>query len=230
MLAGRMADEVDNRAMRRAFGIWLIALVVLVGACSPSSPASAGLTGGPASSPTDDQISSPPATLGASAVPSSRPSPNPSPVKLPFALSSPAFAEGAAIPARYTCDGEDVSPEIRWSGAPDATRDLALIVLDPDARDFVHWLVYDIPGASDGTLPAAMSTASNEPPQGRNGFGKRGYGGPCPPSGTHHYVFAIYALGRALGLSGTPTRSEIESAMQGDILARTTLTGIYKRH
>jgi len=163
-------------------------------------------------------------------VPSSPPSANPASVKLPFALSSPAFAEGAAIPARYTCDGEDVSPEIRWSGAPDATRALALIVLDPDARDFVHWLVYDIPGAMDGTLPAAMSTSSSKPPQGRNGFGKRGYGGPCPPSGTHHYVFTIYALGQALGLPGTPTRSEIESAMQGHILARTTLTGVYKRH
>jgi Raf kinase inhibitor-like YbhB/YbcL family protein len=221
--------EVDNRAMRHAIGIWLVVLVVLVGACSPSNPGSAGSTGGPASSPTGDQISSPP-TLGASAVPSSPPSANPSQVKQPFTLSSPAFGEGAAIPARYTCDGEDESPEIRWSGAPDSTRALALTVLDPDAHDFVHWLVYDIPGTSDGTLPAAMSTASNEPPQGRNGFGKRGYGGPCPPSGTHHYVFTIYALDGPLGLAGTPTRSQIESAMQGHILARTTFTSVYKRH
>jgi Raf kinase inhibitor-like YbhB/YbcL family protein len=225
-----MAHEVDNRAMRRAIRIGLIALVVVVGACAPSSPGATFSTGGPASSPTNDQISSPPATLGGSAVPTSPPSANPSSVKAPFTLSSPVFAGGAAIPARYTCDGEDVSPEIRWSGAPDSTRALALTVLDPDARDFVHWLVYDIPSASDGTLPAAMGTSSSERPQGRNGFGKRGYGGPCPPSGTHHYVFTIYALDGPLRLSGTPSRSEIESAMRGHILAQTTLTGTYKRH
>jgi len=163
-------------------------------------------------------------------VPSPSSSATPSVSTPPFTLSSPAFAEGAAIPARYTCDGQDVSPEIDWSGAPDGTRALALTVLDPNAHDFVHWLVYDIPGASDGALPAAMGTSSSEPPQGRNGFGKRGYGGPCPPSGTHRYVFDIYALDGPLGLAGAPGRSDIESAMHGHILGRATLTGTCQRH
>jgi hypothetical protein len=143
-------------------------------------------------------------------------------------ITSPAFAEGAAIPSRYSCDGAGVSPEIVWSGAPDGTQALALTVIDPDAGGFVHWLVYDIPGAADGSLPENVGTGSGAPPQGKNGRGARGYTGPCPPSGTHHYVFTLYALDRPLGSIGTPSRSELEDAIKGHSLATSVLTGTFK--
>jgi Raf kinase inhibitor-like YbhB/YbcL family protein len=145
-----------------------------------------------------------------------------------FELKSPAFDEGGAIPRRFTCDGEDVSPEIEWSGAPAGTKALALTVIDPDANDFVHWLAFDIPGAEAGSLPAAVRPGG-PPPQGTNGFGKRGYGGPCPPSGKHHYVFTLSALDHELGLTGAPRRADLERAMQGHVLATSTLTGTYQR-
>jgi Raf kinase inhibitor-like YbhB/YbcL family protein len=152
-----------------------------------------------------------------------------SPSSARFALSSPAFADGAAIPTRFSCDGEGISPEVDWSGAPAATQALALTVIDPDASGFVHWLVYDIPAASAGSLPENLGTGAGAPPQGANGRGKAGYTGPCPPSGTHHYVFTLYALDRALGLTGTPSRAAIEAGIKGHVLAMTVLTGTYKR-
>ena len=152
-----------------------------------------------------------------------------SPSSGPLALSSPAFADGAAIPTRFTCDGEGISPEVDWSGAPAATVALAMTVIDPDARGFVHWLVYDIPAASAGSLAENVGTGAGAPPQGANGRGKAGYTGPCPPSGTHHYVFTLYALDRALGLTGTPSYADIEAAIKGHVLAMAVLTGTYKR-
>ena len=146
-----------------------------------------------------------------------------------LALSSPAFADGAAIPTRFTCDGEGISPEVDWSGAPAATVALAMTVIDPDARGFVHWLVYDIPAASAGSLAENVGTGAGAPPQGANSRGKAGYTGPCPPSGTHHYVFTLYALDRTLGLTGTPSHDEIEAAIKDHVLATTVLTGTYKR-
>lgn len=154
---------------------------------------------------------------------------SPSPSSGPLTLSSPAFADGAAIPTRFACDGDGISPEIDWSGAPAATEALALTVIDPDAGGFVHWLVYDIPAASAGSLAENVGTGSGAPPQGANGRGKAGYTGPCPPSGTHHYVFTIYALDHTLGLTGTPSRADIEAAIKGHVLGMTTLTGTYKQ-
>jgi Raf kinase inhibitor-like YbhB/YbcL family protein len=146
-----------------------------------------------------------------------------------FAIRSSAFDDGAAIPRRFTCDGEDVSPDVAWSGAPSATRSLALIVRDPDAGGFVHWIAYHIPGAPDGTLPNGMSAGPAATPQGRNSFGRIGWSGPCPPSGTHHYVFTLYALDRTLGLTGTPGLADVEAAMRGHVIAEAILTGTYKR-
>jgi len=151
------------------------------------------------------------------------------PSSAPLALSSPAFADGATIPTRFSCDGAGISPQLDWSGAPAATEALALTVIDPDAGGFVHWLVYDIPAASAGSLAENIGTGAGTPPQGANGRGKAGYTGPCPPSGTHHYVFTLYALDRTLGLSGTPSRADIEAAIKGHVLATTVLTGTYKR-
>jgi Raf kinase inhibitor-like YbhB/YbcL family protein len=152
-----------------------------------------------------------------------------SPSSAQFTVSSPAFADGAAIPTRFACDGEGISPEVDWSGAPAATQALALTVIDPDAGGFVHWLAYDIPAASTGSLAENVGTAGGTPPQGANGRGQAGYTGPCPPSGTHHYVFTLYALDRTLGLTGTPSRADLEAAMKGHVLAMTVLTGTYKQ-
>ncbi|MEX1169223.1 MAG: YbhB/YbcL family Raf kinase inhibitor-like protein [Chloroflexota bacterium] len=149
--------------------------------------------------------------------------------ELTFNLTSTAFSEGDPIPRQLTCDGENVSPDLTWAGAPDGTQALALIVTDPDARNFVHWIAYDLTGTPSGGLPVGVSASPDAPPQGTNDFGRTGYGGPCPPSGTHRYVFALRALDRPLELVGAPRIEDVERAMDGHVLARTTLTGTYHR-
>jgi Raf kinase inhibitor-like YbhB/YbcL family protein len=145
----------------------------------------------------------------------------------PFVLRSQAFEDGSAIPRRFTCDGDDVSPALEWSGVPAGSASLVLIVRDPDASDFIHWVAYDIPAEADG-LPAAVSGTAGASPEGRNDFGKRGWGGPCPP-GTHSYVFTLSALDGTLGLTGTPRAGEVDAAMTGHVLGQARLTGTYKR-
>jgi Raf kinase inhibitor-like YbhB/YbcL family protein len=146
-----------------------------------------------------------------------------------FRLTSLAFADGGAIPTRYTCDGEDVSPALAWEGAPDATAALALLVDDPDANGFVHWVVFNLTGSSSGALPEAVSASPDAPPQGRNGFGRVGYGGPCPPSSSHRYRFTLFALSEPLELAGQPAGRELEDAVSASLLARTQLIGPYTR-
>ena len=144
-----------------------------------------------------------------------------------FVLKSPSFVEGGAIPVKHSCDGEDLSPALVWEGAPAGTEAFALIVDDPDARGFVHWVVYNIPGAVAGGLPEGVGTVAL--PEGRNDFGRSGYGGPCPPGGTHHYRFTLYALPRRLPASASPSAAEIRRAIAGLILGEATLTGTYIR-
>jgi Raf kinase inhibitor-like YbhB/YbcL family protein len=146
-----------------------------------------------------------------------------------FTLTSPEFADGAEIPRRYTCEGDDVSPALSWSGAPGDAMALALIVDDPDASGFVHWVVFDMTASATGSLSAGWSKSPDAPPQGTNGFGRVGYGGPCPPSGTHRYVFRLLALGEALALSGAPTARQVLDAAAGHILGEASLTGTYAR-
>lgn len=145
-----------------------------------------------------------------------------------FVLTSPSFDEGGAIPIRHACDGVDVSPALAWQGAPQGTVSFALIVDDPDARGFIHWVVYDIPGGPAGSLPEGIGPADS-PPQGRNDFGRTGYGGPCPPGGTHHYRFTLWALSSRLGLSGTPSAAEVRVAAASKSLGQTALAGTYTR-
>lgn len=144
-------------------------------------------------------------------------------------LSSPDFSEGSSIPRRHTCDGEDVSPALSWEGAPDDTLSLALILDDPDARGFAHWVLFDVAPGATGALPAGYSASPDAPPQGKNDFGRLGYGGPCPPSGSHRYVFTLYALDTLLGLPGSPRADEVRQAMRGHVLAEARLTGSYRR-
>lgn len=146
-----------------------------------------------------------------------------------FQLASSAFSEGGAIPRRHTCDGEDVSPALEWSGAPDETQALALIVDDPDARGFVHWIVYDMSAGRSGGLPEGFSESPDAPAQGTNDFRRTGYGGPCPPSGTHRYVFTLYALSEPTDLSGSPQADEVRDALRDRTIAEAKLTGTYTR-
>ncbi len=149
-------------------------------------------------------------------------------------LASSSFDSGAAIPARYTCDGTDASPELKWTSAPPATKSFALIAIDPDAPvgEFVHWVIYNIPAASR-ELTEGQSTREelhDGSLQGRNDFGGIGYGGPCPPgSSPHRYVFRLYALDATLSLQAGATRTRVEKAIAGHILAHGELTGRYRR-
>lgn len=146
-----------------------------------------------------------------------------------FTLTSTAFKEGAPIPKKFTCDGADVSPELDWSGVPEGTASLALIVDDPDARNFAHWLVYNMTGSATGGLPEAISATPDAPTQGINDFGKVGYGGPCPPSGEHHYRFTLYALDGVLPLPKAPHAADLRRAIEGHVLSQTVLTGTFRR-
>lgn len=148
-------------------------------------------------------------------------------------LISTAFDANGFIPAKYTCDGENISPPLIWDQVPTGTQSIALIVDDPDApgRTFVHWVVYDIP-ATVRQLPekiAADKTLPNGGVQGINDFGKLGYGGPCPPSGVHRYFFKLYALDQKLALAAGATKNQILAAMENHVLAKADLIGRYKR-
>jgi Raf kinase inhibitor-like YbhB/YbcL family protein len=146
-----------------------------------------------------------------------------------FTLTSTAFAAGASIPRRFTCDGEDVSPELSWTGTPAGTGALVLLTDDPDARGWVHWIVLDLPGAN-GSLPEAVPSSADPPAQGRNDFGRRGWGGPCPPSGTHRYTFTLYALAVPLGLPGTPDGAAVRRALaDATVLGSARLEATYRR-
>ena len=151
-----------------------------------------------------------------------------------LSLSSIAFQDGEIIPAKYTCEGQDISPPLMWSELPQGTQSLALIVDDPDAPGgvFTHWVVFNILPDSR-QLPAAIPTQaqlSSGALQGKNDFGRIGYGGPCPPLGRpHRYRFTLYALDRALGLKAGVSKKQVVDAMQGHILAQGQLTGTYQR-
>jgi hypothetical protein len=146
-----------------------------------------------------------------------------------FTLTSSSFQDGGAIPTRHTCDGQDVSPALAWEGAPAGTAAFALIVDDPDARGFVHWVAFNLAGGPSGDLAEAQPAKAFFG-QGRNDFGRVGYGGPCPPAGTHRYRFTLFALSQPLVLSGEPAANELRAAMTvGVLLGQTTLTGTYAR-
>jgi Raf kinase inhibitor-like YbhB/YbcL family protein len=158
-------------------------------------------------------------------------------VAMALTMTSPAFSPKGEIPKRYTCDGEDISPPLEWSGLAEGTMSLALIVDDPDAPDpaapkmtWVHWVLYNIPedasGFPEGVRPQALPAGTGE---GLNDWKRTGYGGPCPPIGRHRYFFKLYALDAVLPDMGTPTKSELEKAMEGHILSKAELIGTYQR-
>jgi Raf kinase inhibitor-like YbhB/YbcL family protein len=155
-----------------------------------------------------------------------------------LSLVSSAFTHGAAIPRRYTCDGDDVSPPLTWTDVPAGAKTLVLVVDDPDAPDprapkmtWVHWVLYELPSTATG-LPEGV--ASRDLPagtrEGVNDWKRTGYGGPCPPRGRHRYFHKLYALDAVLGDLGKITKSRLDAAMQGHVLAQAELVGTYERN
>ncbi len=152
-------------------------------------------------------------------------------------LNSPNFQHETEIPKKHTCDGADISPALQWSGVPEGTQSFVLIVDDPDAPDpanpkmtWVHWVLYNIP-ASSTALPEGL-TATDLPKGALNGINdwkQTGFGGPCPPIGTHRYFHKLYALDVVLTDLKSPTKKELEQAMNGHVLEKTELVGLYHR-
>ena len=150
-------------------------------------------------------------------------------------IGSEAFPHNGPIQARYTCDGQDLSPPLAWTGIPVGTKSLVLIVDDPDAPDpaaprmtWVHWVLYNLPPAGPG-LAEGTSTLPSGTREGMNDWGRTGYGGPCPPIGRHRYFHKLYALDAVLPDLGSPTKAALERAMQGHILDRAELVGTYQK-
>ena len=208
-----------------------IALAAALAACAAGGAPVASVPTLPSATP-----AAPPATSSAEVSPMPSPS-SPAPsgpsaaAAAAFRLSSTAYADGDAIPRELTCDGANVSPPLAWTGVPAGAAALVLLVDDPDASDFVHWIVLDLPGA-DGSLPKGVNPSAATPQQGQNGFGNTGWGGPCPPSGTHHYRFTLTALGAPLGLGGHPAGSDVRAALtaaKAKVLGTATLTATYHR-
>ncbi len=152
-------------------------------------------------------------------------------------ITSTAFADGGAIPARYTCEGRDVSPPLVFAGVPQACESLVLIVDDPDAPDpraprmtWVHWVLYDIPptctGLPEGVRSPDLPRGTRE---GMSDFKKTAWGGPCPPIGRHRYFHKLYALDIVLPDLGRPTKAQVEAAMRGHVLEHATLMGTYQK-
>lgn len=152
-------------------------------------------------------------------------------------LTSTAFADGGEIPSLYTCEGDDISPPLAWSGVPDGTKSLVLIVDDPDAPDpaapqriWVHWVLFNLPpdstGLAEAVIPDALPAGTED---GLNDWEHTGYGGPCPPIGRHRYFHKLCALDTRLEGLSKPTKADVEAAMAGHVLAEAVLLGTYQK-
>lgn len=210
--------------------ILVLVLALLASACGAATP-TAGSTPTAAA-----QVKKP--TTPSNAIPS------PMPTKVvptglpttppPFSIASLAFKNDGEIPIKHAykmsgqCSGENLSPALYWEGTPEGTQSFVLLMVDTDAKNFVHWVAYDIPATA-----VAMTEIKNGPDTGLKGvndYDTQGYGGPCPPAGTHHYVFTLYALDiPTLGLPAGATKTKVDAAMKDHIIAKVSLTGVYKR-
>ena len=154
-------------------------------------------------------------------------------VAMKITVTSNAFKDGGMIPGKYTCDGDDMSPPIDWSGLPPETKSIAMISDDPDAPmgTWVHWVIFNMPPQLKG-LPEDVQpdkVLENGAVQGMNDSRQIGYGGPCPPAGVHRYFFKVYALDTKVSLGPAATKKDLEKAMVGHILSEGQLMGRYKR-
>ena len=149
-------------------------------------------------------------------------------------IQSPAFQHEGEIPQRFTCQGQNVSPELSWEGAPKETRFFVLILHDPDAprrNGFTHWLLYDIPAAIDRVRENVprLEQLADAALQGRNDSGEIGYTGPCPPTGRHRYFLRLYALREKLGLPAGATADEVQIALDGKVIEQCELMASYEK-
>lgn len=156
---------------------------------------------------------------------------------MPMKITSGAFVDGGSMTAKYTCEGQNISPPLQWAGVPDGTRSLVLIVDDPDAPDpaapkmtYVHWVLYNLPidinGLSEGTAQTDLPVGTLE---GLNDWQRTGYGGPCPPIGRHRYYFKLYALDVVLENLAEPTKDQLLAAMEGHVLEQAQVVGTYQK-
>ena len=154
-------------------------------------------------------------------------------VNMQFKLTSPAFEEEGMIPKKYTCDAEDISPPLTWESVPEGTKSLAIICDDPDAPvgTWVHWVLFNLPPDTKKLIEEVSTTETleNGAKQGTNDFGNIGYGGPCPPGGTHRYFFKLYAMDIMLNLEAGIKKTDLLNAMEGHIIFETQLMGKYTR-
>jgi Raf kinase inhibitor-like YbhB/YbcL family protein len=208
------------------FMLGLILVVLCVGC---------GLKSTPKALPTN--TSQPPTRIENTAVSTAEPAPTleleEGDLVMACKLTSTAFDEGDPIPKEFSCDGEDISPPLQWTNPPEGTISFALIADDPDAPvgTWVHWVIYNIP-ADARSLPIAFPLDADFPDGSKNGensWGRLGYGGPCPPGGTHRYFFKLYALDQILDLDAGATKEQLLEAMEGHILGGTELMGTYTR-
>ncbi|MGH8762406.1 MAG: YbhB/YbcL family Raf kinase inhibitor-like protein [Nitrosospira sp.] len=155
-----------------------------------------------------------------------------------MSITSSSFPHNGVIPARHTCDGHDISPELFWADVPEGTKSLVLIIDDPDAPDpaapertWVHWVLYNIPantgGLTEGIAATGLPAGTLE---GLNDWQRTGYGGPCPPVGSHRYFHKLYALDTVLPDLKQPTKAALEKAMEGHVIAHAELIGRYQKH
>ena len=217
----------------------LVVVALVLGSCGsgPSSPAptsSSAAAGSPAPLVTPSGSgAAPTATAGGTnepVTPGASSSATPTPTVVAFTLTTAAFHTDGVIPARFTCDGRDISPAMAWTGTPSGTAWLVLVMDDIDAHDFTHWIAYAIRPGTTRLDEGAGAATSSQLAQGANDFGHVGYGGPCPPSGTHRYVFALSALGAPLGLSGTPDGATVRAALaKAQVLGKASITARYAR-
>ncbi len=204
---------------RLALASLLVLLVFSALACSTPAAPNSARTPEPALPPAN--VPPTPTAVATTAAPTLAPAGN-------FVLTSAAFTEGGTIPKKYSCDGERISPPLKWSGAPAGTKSFALIVDDPDAPGgtFTHWVAFDLP-ATQNEIPEG---AKNVGKGGLSGARQTGYTSPCPPNGTHRYFFTLYAVDIAsLGLNDGATRSDVDKALQSHTIAKTQLMGKYSR-
>lgn len=189
-----------------------------------------------ACSKSDQQASGDTATVTADTASNSSQS-TPAPGAMAFTITSSAFAPNGSIPSKYTCEGDQTSPPVEWSGAPSGTKSFALIVEDPDVPDpakpertYVHWVIYNIP-AGTTAIPenAAKAGLPTGAVNGNNDSKKRTYGGPCPPIGRHRYFFKLYALDTDLSFVSPPMKGDLLKAMESHVLANAELIGTYEK-
>jgi len=212
-----------------------VSLTLTVGGCGQEAPRTAvPETATPEPAPhtaVPDTATPEPTPVAPTLTP--RASPGEEEQTMPFELASPAFAHETLIPIKYTCDGEDISPPLEWSEPPQGVQSFALICDDPDAPvgTWVHWVLYNLP-ADVRALPEALPPDPRLPDgsqHGENSWRRLGYGGPCPPGGTHRYYFRLYALDTLLDLEAGVGKEQLLKAMEGHILAQTELMGRYAR-